>query len=71
MVRYLSFPRTVFTHDKAEYDNSKKVFLSRFIGQARTWQELDWVTSRHIDVLILMRNNSIYFIRTADQINNI
>jgi len=71
MGRYLSYPRTVFTHDKVQYENSKDVYLSRFIGQARTWQELDWITSRHIEVLILMRNNSIEFIKTTDLIKNL
>ncbi len=71
MGRYLSYPRTIFTHDKVQYETSKSIYLSRFIGQARTWRELDWITSRHIDILILMRHNSVEFLRTTDPIKNL
>ena len=71
MARYLSYPRTVFTHDKAEYGDTKGIYLSHFIKEAKTWQELDWITSRHIEVLILMRNNTVEFMRTTAPIKNL
>ena len=71
MTRYLCYPRTVFCHDKVQYDDTKAVYLSRFIGQARTWQDLDWITSRHIDIIILMRHNRVEFMRPADPVKNL
>lgn len=71
MTRYFSYPRTIFTHDKVQYENNKSVYSTRFIGQARTWQELDWITSRHIEVLILMRKNSVEFMKTTEPIKNL
>jgi hypothetical protein len=71
IVRYLSYPRTIFCHDKVQYKNSKEIYLERFIGQAKTWQALDWITSRHIEIIILMRNNAVEFIHITSPIKNL
>ena len=71
MTRYLSYPRIIFCHSKEQFNNTKEEYLSRFIGPARTWQELDWITTRHIEIIILMRHNTIEFIRAGDPITNL
>ena len=71
LTRYLCYPRIIFAHDKIQYDNSKTTYLARFIKEARTWQEVDWVDSRQINVIILMRNDLIRFMRTTDPIGDL
>jgi len=71
ITRYFSYPRHIFSHDKVQYDGTKEVYIARFIGQAKTWRELDWITSRDIEVLILMRNDSIKFMRTTDPVESL
>ena len=71
MARYFAWPRTFFAHDKVQYAGTKEIYIERFLGQAQAWRELDWMAERHIDVLILMRNDSIKFLRADDPIKGL
>jgi len=71
LTRYLSYPRKILCHDEVLYKSDKTVYSSRYIGKAARWQDLDWITSRGVQVIIMMRNNAVTFIPVSERIQDL
>ena len=71
VLRYMCFPRIFLSHDSGLYGARKQLYLEKFIGEARTWQELDWIRSRGIQSIILMRDNKVYFLPVTGPIGEL
>jgi hypothetical protein len=61
LTRYFAYPRIILSHN-ASLRYTKENFIARYIGKARTYQDLDWIKSKNIQVIILMRNNKVEFL---------
>lgn len=71
LTRYFAYPRIIACHDSLQYAGSKNVYLERFIGNARTWYDVEWVRDKHINIIILMRNNRVDFLPVHAQIGGL
>jgi len=55
--RYFSYPREVYCHDHSLYKSNKDIYLKRWIGQAKTFDELPWLNDRHVQYIIRIQHN--------------
>jgi hypothetical protein len=70
LTRYFAYPRIILSHNASLWD-TKEAFITKYIGKARTYQEIDWITSKNIQVIILMRNNRVDFLSTDTPIGGL
>lgn len=67
--RYLCYPRKIFVHFPLLYhETNKKEYITRFIGNSKKYNELDWVKNRNIKYIILFRNNTVSILSTDSEI---
>jgi hypothetical protein len=63
--RYFSYPNQLLCHDVILYGNDKNIYLERWIKGSRTFRDIPWIKERHIEQIILMRNNQVQILPLA------
>jgi len=69
VTRYFCFPRKILCMDSVLYSDNKDVFISKYIGDAKKYSDLEWIKARKISYVILFRDNAVSILPIDTEIN--
>lgn len=59
LTRYITYPRIILSHDPIVFQSNKSTYLEQIIGKASIWSDMDWIASRKVQFIILLRNSNV------------
>ena len=71
LTRYEVYPRKVLCHDELLYEGQKSVYLSRWIGHAKYFNDIKWIRDRGIEYVILVRHNSANILPVTAEVSGL
>lgn len=68
LLRYLCYPRRIFSINEDMYNANKDDFETRFVGEAERYLDLEWINKHNIKYIILLRNNRVFTLPVEERI---